>query len=195
MASKPELQTILKDRYRINKNISEVLTLVECQRLITLLEAEPSAIKIVESFIGKNVQLTTNNQQFGKLRADAEKKKQAAEAEFAALQASIQQIEQGNGALGLHKQRLMQQTATLEAEVEALKARSQQLEGQVQALDSDKKVLVGVNDDLKKDNKRLKNIVDAIRLKFSKELNQVLKDPEDGNIRKSLVKLYKSMLG
>jgi regulator of replication initiation timing len=75
-----------------------------------------------------------------------------------------------------------------------LQARSQNLEGQVKHLSSEKKELVQANHELQKDNKRLKNIVDAIRLKFSKDVNQLLQY-EDSEIRKALVKLYKSTLG
>ncbi|PPS45924.1 hypothetical protein [Chroococcidiopsis sp. TS-821] len=51
-----------------------------------------------------------------------------------------------------------------------------------------------INDQLKKDNKDLKNVVDAIKLKLAIEVNQLLKY-EDSEIRKALIKLFKSTLG
>jgi len=51
-----------------------------------------------------------------------------------------------------------------------------------------------INDQLKKDNKDLKNVVDAIKLKLAVEVNQLLKY-EDSEIRKALIKLFKSTLG
>jgi chromosome segregation ATPase len=240
MASKDELQNLLKNRYGINKNISQALTLVECQRLLTLLDAEPSAIKLVESFIGKNAWLGNNNRQLGHKRGRAEDRLEKVQAEYTTLKASIQEIETSNQGLIARKQQLEQEAAqrmqqleqskarlaqqqrqleqearslaqsktqleqqklrlekesqVLEAEVKALTDRSSRLEGQVTALSSANQELKEVNHELKKDNKRLKNIVDAIRLKFSQEAQQMLKT-EDSEIRKAIVRLYKSMLG
>jgi chromosome segregation ATPase len=211
MASKDELQTILRDRYSVNKNISQVLTATECQHLMTLLDSEPSAVKLVESFVDKNVDLGNRSRQFGREREQAQKRLEKAQSEYAALQSSIHQIEGSNHELEQRKQqlekeaalamqdlerskanleqqklKLEQESQALEAEVNVLQAKAQRLEGQ--------KELVVVNDDLKKDNKRLKNLVDAIRLKFSKEMRQVL-NTEDSELRKAIAKLYKSMLG
>jgi chromosome segregation ATPase len=215
MASKKELQAILKDRYSVNIGISEVLTVIECQRLMTLLDSEPSAVKLVESFVDKNIDLGNRSRQFGKQREQAQKRFETAQAEYAALH----QIEGSNQALEQRKQELEKEAAlamqnlersranleqqklhleqasqVLEAEVSALQTKTQKLEGQVKILNSEKKELVDVNDDLKKDNKRLKNLFDAIRLNFSREMRQVLKT-EDSELRKAIAKLYKSMLG
>jgi chromosome segregation ATPase len=236
MANQDELQSILKERYGINKNISQALTAAECQRILTLLEAESSTAKLVDAFIGKNRELITNNQQYGRQRSKAEQQVQlekerveamqielqasqsasqllqaklqtaqqtaidlrtqlqGAEAESQKLQASIAQMVASKETLIDRKQNLTQETAQLEAEIKALTARSQALEVQVGQLKSEKQELVVVNDDLKKDNKRLKNIVDMIRLKFSKDVDQLLRY-EDSEIRKALIKMYKSTLG
>jgi chromosome segregation ATPase len=236
MATPDDLQSILKERYGINKNISQALTAEECQRIITLLDSESSTAKLVNAFIGKNRELTTNNQQYGRQRSKAENQLQleqekaeaiqaelqasqaasqvlqsklqtaqqtaidlqtqlkGAEAESQKLQVLIAQMEQSKGKLVDRKQDLTQETDQLEAEIKALTQRSQALEAQVGKLNSEKQELVVVNDDLKKDNKRLKNIVDMIRLKFSKDVDQLLRY-EDSEIRKALVKMYKSTLG
>ncbi len=219
MAAKTELQGLLKDLYGINKNISDALTDVECQRLVALLESEISTLKLVDSFIAKNRELTTNNQQYGKQRNQALARYEQAQAENRALEASIAEIENSNEGLAARKRELeveaqrkiaeINQTkvdlenqkrqlekdaALLEKQVVNLKARSQNLEGQVSSLSSEKNELAEANHELQKDNKRLKNIVDAIRLKFSKDVNQLLQY-EDSEIRKALVKLYKSTLG
>jgi chromosome segregation ATPase len=219
MAAKSELQGLLKDRYGINKNISRALTDVECQRLMALLEAEPSALKLVDSFIAKNRDLAINNQLYGKQRNQALARYEQAQAEYLALEASIVEIENSNEGLAARKReleleakrkiaeinqtkvelenqkrQLEQESAILEKQVANLKARSQDLEGQVRNLSSEKTELAKANHELQKDNKRLKNIVDAIRLKFSKDVNQLLQY-EDSEIRKALVKLYKSTLG
>jgi chromosome segregation ATPase len=219
MVAKSELQGILKDRYGINKNISQTLSDVECQSLLTMLEAEPSAVSLVDSFIAKNRELTANNQQFGKQRNQALARYEQAQAEYDALQASIVEIENSNEGLAQRKRdleaeaqrkiaeinqtkidlenqklQLEQESADLEKQVATLRAKSQGLESQVTTLSSEKKQLVSANHELQKDNKRLKNIVDAIRLKFSKDVNQLLQY-EDSEIRKALVKLYKSTLG
>jgi chromosome segregation ATPase len=236
MTTQDNLQSILKERYGINKNISQALTAEECQRILVLLESESSTNKLIDAFIGKNRELTTNNQQYGRQRSKAENQLQLeqekaeaiqaelqasqaasqvlqaklqasqqaaidlqtqlqdAEAESQRLQDSIAQMEQSKGKLVDRKEDLTQATAQLEAEIKALTQRSQALEVQVGQLKSEKQELVVVNDDLKKDNKRLKNIVDMIRLRFSKDVNQLLKY-EDSEIRKALIKMYKSTLG
>jgi chromosome segregation ATPase len=236
MTTQDELQSILKERYGINKNISQALSAEECQRILTLLSSESSTAKLVDSFIGKNRELITNNQQYGRQRTKAENQVQLekekaeaiqvelqasqaaskilqsslqtaqqtaidlqtqlnlAESDSQRLQESIAQMEQSKGKLVDRKQDLAQETSQLEAEIETLMQRSQALENQVGKLKSEKQELVVVNDELKKDNKRLKNIVDMIRLKFSKDVNQLLKY-EDSEIRKALIKMYKSTLG
>jgi uncharacterized protein (DUF3084 family) len=192
--SKADLQTALKNRYGINKNISQVLTQSECQHLLTLLDSDSKAVKLIESLVDKNSDLGNRNRQFGREREQAKQRLAQAKAEYDTLQAEIAQIEDSNQTLGQRKRQLEQETTTLQAQVDRLTARSQQLEGQVKTLNSENRELVNVNDELKQDNRRLKNLLDAIRLKFSQEMRQVLKT-EDSEIRKAIVKLYKSILG
>jgi chromosome segregation ATPase len=219
MVAKAELQARLKERYGINKNISQDLSDVECQRLVTLLDSESSALKLVDAFIAKNRELTTNNQQYGKQRRQAEDRYAIAQAQYESLQESIANLENSNDglvqlkqeleaqaqremtdleqkkvALAAQKQQLEKDAKLLEQQVATLQTRSQNLEQQVQALGAEKQELAKANHELQKDNKRLKNIVDAIRLKFSKDVDQLLKY-EDSEIRVMLAKLYRSTLG
>jgi chromosome segregation ATPase len=194
MASKKDLQDELKSHYGINKNISDALSLQECQDMMTLLESESSAARLVEAFISKNVELGNNNKRIGQQRAQAEKKLDATQKEYNDLQISIKQIENSNLGLVERKKAIEEATKALEVEIKTLTERSQSLEKIVTTLKSEKQELVTVNDELKKDNKRLKNLVDAIRLKFSKDVNKLLQY-DDSEIRKALVKMYKSTLG
>lgn len=61
-------------------------------------------------------------------------------------------------------------------------------------LEEDKIELSKVNEELKKDNKDLKNYVDAIKLRLAIDVNNFLR-LEDSEIRKALIKWYKSILG
>lgn len=63
-----------------------------------------------------------------------------------------------------------------------------------QQLKKDKTELSQVNEELKKDNKDLKNILDAIKLRLAIDLKNLLRY-EDSEIRKALIKWYKSTLG
>lgn len=68
------------------------------------------------------------------------------------------------------------------------------LEVRIERLLKEKQELIKANDILKKDNKDLKNIVDAIKLKFTIETKHLLK-LENSELKKGLVKLLKSTLG
>jgi hypothetical protein len=72
MATKAELQNALKERFGINKNISQPLTKEDCQRLLDLLAREPSAAKLVGSYAEKNSQLGRNNATYGGARERVE---------------------------------------------------------------------------------------------------------------------------
>jgi chromosome segregation ATPase len=61
-------------------------------------------------------------------------------------------------------------------------------------LEKDKAELFRVNEKLKKDNKDLKNLVDAIKLRLAIDVKSLLRY-EDSEIRKALVRLFKSTLG
>lgn len=74
-----------------------------------------------------------------------------------------------------------------EAEIQTLSSENKTLEATV-------KTLTSINDRLKKDNKDLKNIVDAIKLKLTMDMNKLLQY-EDSEIRKAVIKLFKSTLG
>jgi chromosome segregation ATPase len=63
-----------------------------------------------------------------------------------------------------------------------------------QQLKKDKTELSKVNEELKKDNKDLKNILDAIKLRLAIDVKNLLRY-EDSEIRKALIKWYKSTLG
>lgn len=65
MTSKRDLQDRLKDKYGINLNISQSLTTDDCETLLTLLDSQPSAAKLVTSFVSKNTNLSQNNRYYG----------------------------------------------------------------------------------------------------------------------------------
>jgi len=89
MASKDELQTVLKSKYGINKNISQPLNLEECTELLYVLNREPGAAKLVESFAQKNSTLGDNNRHYGRLREQSERKLESVKAEYRALEAGL----------------------------------------------------------------------------------------------------------
>jgi predicted nucleic acid-binding Zn-ribbon protein len=193
MAVKAELQDILKERYGINKNISQPLSPLECQQLITLLSSETGVAKVVESFIDKNKELTTKNQQLvavekGKVEFEQER------VEVLKNELKLARMELQNRQGGINPIQDSSQESSIENGVPMLTERLKILEREMTVLTSDNKKLVEVNDDLKKDNNEMKNIVDAIRLRFSLEVEQVLKSDNSG-IRRAITQMYKSVLG
>ena len=66
MPSKKELQTILREQYGNNKNISQALATEDCEQLLLMLQSQPSAVKLVNSFAEKNADLGKRNQHFGR---------------------------------------------------------------------------------------------------------------------------------
>lgn len=54
--------------------------------------------------------------------------------------------------------------------------------------------LVDVNDQLKKENKDLKNIVDQIRLRLARDIDELLRY-EDSELRKAMIRLFRWTLG
>jgi chromosome segregation ATPase len=187
MASKVELQNILKVKYGINKNISQPLSLDECERMLDLLEREPSAIKLIESFAQKNGILGRNNATFGRQRSLAENRLEALTQDYQELESSVQALEASSAALTNRKQQLEQEQQKLEVEVETLAATNRILDNKVEELTT-------ANDRLKRDNKDLKNIVDAIRLRLARDTQELLKY-EDSEIRKALIRLFRWTLG
>ena len=187
MPPKSELQTILKEQYGINKNISQLLATEDCEQLIAILKAQPSMVKLVASFVAKNTDLSQNNRHYGQLRSRAEKKLETAQAEYA-------QLEQQITALEAAKQTLAGRKQSLESEVEQLTAQTQTLGSQVQTLTTYNDELLEANTQLKKDNKDLKNIVDQIRLRLARDTKMLLQY-EDSEIRKALIRLFRWTLG
>ncbi|NEQ25613.1 MAG: hypothetical protein F6K28_42445 [Microcoleus sp. SIO2G3] len=194
MASKDELQTLLKEKYGINKNISQALDKDECERLLSALENEPSIAKLARSFTEKNASLGSNNAYYSRMRNQAEKRFETLKVEYRELEESIAQLETSTTALESRKRQLELEQKQLELEIQNLSARNDGLETKVKKLASEKEELIEVNDDLKKENKALKNIIDEIRLKLAINVKKMLQ-LEDSEIRKALIKLFKSTQG
>ena len=194
MSSKRQLQTILKERYGINKNISQSLSLDDCESLLSLLLHQPSAEKLVEAFVEKNSELSQNNRYYGQRRSQAEKRFEQLQAEYEQLEQSIADLEKANGALGDRKKFLSKEHQALESAINTLTAENQSLSVKVQTLTTQNDELVEANDQLKRDNKDLKNIVDQIRLRLARDTKMLL-DYEDSEIRKALIRLFRWTLG
>ena len=194
MASKKELQNILKEKYGINKNISQPLDTENCEQLLAILQSQPSAAKLVNCFVSKNSALSQNNRNFSQLRSQAEKKLQSLQAEYTQLEKSITDLEQSKGKLDSRKQQLSQEHQALEAEISKLSAQNQTMAAKVQTLTLQNDDLIQANDQLKKDNKELKNIVDQIRLRLARDTKKLLQY-EDSEIRKALIRLFRWTLG
>jgi DNA repair exonuclease SbcCD ATPase subunit len=194
-STKAEVQEVLKDQYKINKNISQTLTAEECRQLLELLSNGNTGLeKLLTAYAGKNFDLGKNNAFYGRQRALAEKKAEELQQEYQELQNQIKAIEANKDVLVGRKQRLENETSELEQQISELQAENQLLATRVKNLDADQIQLAKVNHELKKDNKRLKNLVDAIRLNLSRNVKGIL-GKEDGELRKALAKLYKSILG
>jgi chromosome segregation ATPase len=194
MASKDELQALLKSKYGINKNISQPLELEECERLLDLLDRESGAVKLVESFAQKNSTLSGNNRSHGSRRELAERKFRSLETEYRELENSIQDLEASKLALESKKQQLEQDKQRLESEIQNLSVENLSLTTRVDDLAANNDELLEANDQLKKDNKSLKNVVDAIRLRLARDTNELLKY-EDNELRKALIRVFKWTLG
>lgn len=194
MSSKRELQTILKETYGINKNVSQSLTSEDCEQLLSILRSQPSAAKLVDSFIGKNVELAQNNRHYGQLRNQAETKFKQLQTEYQQLEESVRDLELATEKLGDRKQVLSQEHQDLEVEINRLTGENQSLSFKVQTLTTQNDELVEANDRLKKDNKELKNVVDQIRLRLARDTKMLLQY-EDSEIRKALIRLFRWTLG
>lgn len=195
MASKNELQNVLKDKYGINKNISQPLSKEECERLLYIFSNEPGAVKLVESFAQKNENLGENNRLFGQKRSQAERRLATLQVEHHNLQDSIKTLETSNPVLEERKRQLEQERAKLAADINNLSTQNKDLELKVKRLASEKGELVEVNDQLKKDNKDLKNIVDKIRLEVVVNLKNALRAGDILEIKKTIAKLVKWIAG
>ncbi|MEM8807405.1 MAG: hypothetical protein AAGF01_15405 [Cyanobacteria bacterium P01_G01_bin.38] len=194
MPSKSELQTVLKERYGINKNISQSLATEDCEQLIATLQGQPSMVKLVESFATKNADLGQNNRYHGQRRSQAEKKLKAVQAECSQLERQITNLEQNKGALVNRKQALSDESKALESEIHRLTTQNKSLSSKVQSLTTHNDELLDANEQLKKDNKDLKNVVDQIRLRLARDTKTLLQY-EDSEIRKALIRLFRWTLG
>lgn len=194
MPSKNELQVILKKQYGINKNISQPLNIEDCEQLAAILKDHPSTVKLVNSFVSKNSDLSQNNRHYGQLRSQAEKKLKAVQAEYDKLENQIAALEQVKETLNGRKQALSDESKALEVEIEKLTVQNQNLASTVQTLTTHNDELLEANEQLKKDNKDLKNVVDQIRLRLARDTKMLLQY-EDSEIRKALIRLFRWTLG
>ena len=194
MPVKRDLQTILKEKYGINKNISQSLSTEDCEAMLLLLQNQPSAQKLVESFIAKNEELSRNNRNFGQQRSRAEQKLKDLQVEHEKLESAIAAFEQTNASLGNRRGELSQEQQQLEAQSQQLTTQNRALSGRVQNRTTQNDELIDANEKLKKDNKDLKNIVDQIRLRLARDTKMLL-EYEDSEIRKALIRLFSWTLG
>lgn len=194
MASKNELQNALKENFGVNKNISQPLNKEECERLLNLLDSEPSATKLIESYADKNSHLGRNNANYAKERSQTERKFEALQAEYFQLEKSIESIEEAKTTLERRKGLLEEEQRKLEAEVQSLSSKNQSLASKVQTLTTQNDDLSVANTQLKKENKDLKNIVDQIKLRLAIDTKALLQY-EDSEIRKAVIRLFRWTLG
>lgn len=194
MTAKDELQKALKEKFDINKNISERLSKQECERLLELLYSEPSAAKLVSSYAGKNSSLAQNNAILGSARSQTERKLKVLQAEHLQLEKSIESIEQAKTALESKKRLLEEEQRKLEVEVQGLSSKNQFLTSKVHTLTTQSDELTVANTQLKKENKDLKNIVDQIRLRLARDTKMLLQY-EDSELRKAVIRLFRWTLG
>ncbi|NEQ44849.1 MAG: hypothetical protein F6K00_15300 [Leptolyngbya sp. SIOISBB] len=194
MPSKNQLQTILKDKYGINKNITQSLTFEDCESLLLTLQSQPETAKLVESFINKNGELAQSNRSLGQRRQQAEKKFARLQVETEQLEQSIAKLEQRNNNLGDRKSQLSEEQQALESQIQALAAQNQRLNAKVSNLGDRNEELIEANDELKRDNKELKNLVDQIRLRLARDMNSLLQY-EDSELRKAMIRLLRWTLG
>jgi len=194
MPTKSTLQDTLKAKYGINKNITQSLSAAECEELLTLLQGQPSTIKLVDSFIAKNEELSRNNRNFGQQRSQAQKNLKSLQAEHEKLEKEIAELENSNTSMSAHRDRLVKEQQELEAQTKRLSTDNEALSSKVQRLTTHNDELVDANEKLKKDNKDLKNIVDQIRLRLARDTKMLL-EYEDSEIRKALIRLFRWTLG
>lgn len=194
MPSKSQLQTILKDKYGINKNITQSLAFEDCESLLLALQNQPETVKLVEALVDKNDELSKNNRFYGQRRSQAEKRLEKLKSENQQLEQSIADLEERNRSLSGRKGDLFEEQSALEAQVKTLTEQNQRLNIRVDHLSSDNEKLIEANDELKRDNKELKNLVDQIRLRLARDMNTLLQY-EDSELRKAMIRLLRWTLG
>jgi chromosome segregation ATPase len=194
MPSKSEIQSVLKEKYDINKNITQPLSVEDCEELLILLNNQPSAERLVASLIDKNGELSQKNRYYGQRRSQAEKNFERLQTEYQQLEKSIADLEKDNRELGERKKILTEEHQALEEQINGLTTENQQLSLKMQTLTTRNDELFEANNQLKKDNKELKNIVDQIRLRLSRDTKMLLQY-EDSEIRRALIRLFRWTLG
>lgn len=194
MATKAELQTILKEKYGVNKNISQELSRESCERLVAILAQESSVTELVQTYGQKNSSLSQNNAYFGRMKSQAEKKLETLKTDYQNLETSIATLETAKTSLETKKRQLEREQATLNLEIKTLSSENESLAGQVGNLTTRNNELTVANDQLMKDNKDLKNTVDKIRLRLARDVKMLLKY-EDNELRKALIRLFQWTLG
>lgn len=203
MLSKSEIQTVLKDKYKINKAITNALQRTECQELLDTLEEGKSVFlqKLIQSFAETNSTLGKNNRILGQQRSRLEKKYKKIEQECQELQGKISDLEIRKNKLKSIETNLSEDNRKIEQEIDELKAQKQELQKRLhtaqkekQEISSKNKQLIDVNGVLKRENRDLKNINDALRLKFAQEMARLM-NLENSEIRKGLLKLVHLISG
>lgn len=194
MVSKTDLQDILKDQYGINKNITQSLSQDECDQLLELLNNTSSVDKLVAAFVQKNNELSVNNRTFGQQRSNAQKRLERLVKDYQKLEDAIAKQEEKNKSLAQQERKLGEEEAELQQKINELNQKNQSLALKVQTLTTRNDELVGVNDQLKRENKDLKNIVDQIRLRLARDVDELLRY-EDSELRKAMIRLFRWTLG
>ncbi|MGD1862458.1 MAG: hypothetical protein ACFB0E_21130 [Leptolyngbyaceae cyanobacterium] len=194
MPSKSHLQSLLKEKYGINKNITQSLSAEDCKTLWETLQKQPSSVRLVESLLHKNQELSQRNRFFGLRRSQAERKWEKLKVENEQLERSIIDLREHNEKLGDRKSLLSKEQQTLEIEIRQLTAQNQLLNAKVTNLSTHNEELTEANDELKRDNKELKNLVDQIRLRLARDTKMLLQY-EDSEIRKAMIRLFRWTLG
>jgi uncharacterized coiled-coil DUF342 family protein len=116
------------------------------------------------------------------------------QSEYDALEISIVDLESSTNTLNQRKLQLEADRQALSTEIDQITTQNKTLTEKVGKLNVLTDELTDANDQLKKENKALKNLVDAIRLRLAKDVKQLL-NYDDSEIRKALVKVFKSTLG
>lgn len=194
MASKQELQTILREEYGINKNISQSLGAEDCELLLLTLQHQPGTAKLIDSFAKKNAELGNRNRHFGSLRSNAERNLQKLQFDYQQLETQVAQMEKNKADLENRRDNITVETRALVSKIERLESEKRHLDSRVQTLVTQKEELSGANVQLKKDNKDLKNTVDQIRLQLARNIKALLQY-EDNEIKKAMIRLLGWTLG
>ncbi len=182
-------QSLLKEKYGINKNVSNVLSRAELEALWQKLEHESEFHKLIQSLIRKNQELANNNKQLGGARWRAERSLSQLQGNYKTLKVSYRDLEQQLTAMDAQTP-----SSAPPQELGPLLKTNQALTQKLEKLESTNQDLKAVNDELKKDNKDLKTIVDKVRLDLARRTRELL-TYEDHELRKAMVRMFKGILG